>query len=160
MSMNPFPTTGPAVFNVTVLRDGHQSLAATRMRTEQMLPVLEQLDALGAGALETWGGATIDSALRFLGEFPFDRLDALTPKLRNTPQMMLLRGQNLVGYTHYADDLVEAFVGAAAKHGMEVFRIFDALNDSRNIAAAVHSANRCNWRLVKPLLKKDRASYY
>ncbi|MEX0323478.1 MAG: pyruvate carboxylase subunit B [Puniceicoccaceae bacterium] len=125
------------IFNNMVLRDGHQSLAATRMTTEQMLPSLELLDSLGFGALETWGGATIDAGLRFLGEFPFDRLDALKAGTPNTPHMMLLRGQNIVQYANFPDDVVEAFVKMSAKHGMDIFRIFDALNDMRNIATAV-----------------------
>lgn len=128
------------IFNNMVLRDGHQSLAATRMRTEQMLPALESLDSLGFGALETWGGATIDAGLRFLGEFPFDRLDRLKEKTPNTPHMMLLRGQNIVQYANFPDDVVDAFVKTSAKHGMDIFRIFDALNDPRNIRKAVESA--------------------
>ncbi len=127
------------IFNNLVLRDGHQSLAATRMRTEQMLPVLDILDSMGFGALETWGGATIDAGLRFLHEFPFDRLDALKKRTPNTPHMMLLRGQNIVQYANFPDDVVEAFVNCAAKHGMDIFRIFDALNDVRNIRKAVEA---------------------
>lgn len=127
------------IFNNMVLRDGHQSLAATRMRTEQMLPVLETLDSLGFGALETWGGATIDAGLRFLGEFPFDRLDQLKAGAPKTDHQMLLRGQNIVQYSNFPDDVVEAFVKTAAKHGMDVFRIFDALNDVRNIRKAVEA---------------------
>jgi len=130
----------PVVFNNTVLRDGHQSLAATRMTTEQMLPALADLDSLGFGALETWGGATIDSGLRFLNEFPFHRLDAIKKGTPNTPHMMLLRGQNIVQYANFPDDVVEAFVHTAAKHGMDIFRIFDALNDMRNIETAVKAA--------------------
>lgn len=128
------------IFNNMVLRDGHQSLAATRMTTEQMLPALEGLDSLGFGALETWGGATIDAGLRFLGEFPFDRLDALKAGTPNTPHMMLLRGQNIVQYANFPDDVVETFVKMSAKHGMDIFRIFDALNDTRNIETAVKAA--------------------
>lgn len=128
------------IFNNTVLRDGHQSLAATRMRTEQMLPVCADLDSLGCGALETWGGATIDSGLRFLDEFPFDRLDALKKACPKTPHMMLLRGQNIVQYAHFPDDVVEAFVATSAKHGMNIFRIFDALNDPRNMQTAINAA--------------------
>lgn len=129
----------PVVFNNTVLRDGHQSLAATRMQTAQMLPALSDLDSLGFGALETWGGATIDAGLRFLGEFPFDRLDALKKGTPKTPHMMLLRGQNIVQYTNFPDDVVEAFVRCSAKHGMDIFRTFDALNDLRNIRKAVET---------------------
>jgi len=135
-------TQDPVIFNNTVLRDGHQSLAATRMRTEQMLPILSELDSLGFGALETWGGATIDAGLRFLGEFPFDRLDALKAGTPNTPHMMLLRGQNIVQYANFADDVVEAFVLMSAKHGMDIFRIFDALNDTRNMQTAVNAARK------------------
>ena len=123
--------------NNNVLRDGHQSLAATRMRTEQMLPVCEQLDNWGFGALETWGGATIDSGLRFLDEFPFDRLDALKKACPKTPHMMLLRGQNIVQYAHFPDDVVQAFIKTSADHGMNIFRIFDALNDTRNMQCAI-----------------------
>lgn len=123
--------------NNTVLRDGHQSLTATRMRTEQMLPVCEQLDNWGFGALETWGGATIDSGLRFLDEFPFDRLDALKKACPKTPHMMLLRGQNITQYAHFPDDVVTAFIKCSADHGMNIFRIFDALNDTRNMQCAV-----------------------
>ncbi len=132
----------PIVFNNTVLRDGHQSLAATRMRTEHMRPALELLDGLGFGALETWGGATIDAGLRFLGEFPFDRLDALKKGAPRTPHMMLLRGQNIVQYANFPDDVVEAFVAASARHGMDVFRVFDALNDLRNVGTAVRAVKR------------------
>jgi oxaloacetate decarboxylase alpha subunit/pyruvate carboxylase subunit B len=127
------------IFNNMVLRDGHQSLAATRMTTEQMIPALEILDSLGFGALETWGGATIDAGLRFLNEFPFDRLDRLKAGTPNTQHMMLLRGQNIVQYANFPDDTVEAFVKMSAKHGMDVFRVFDALNDMRNIRKAVEA---------------------
>lgn len=132
----------PVIFNNNVLRDGHQSLAATRMRTEQMLPVCEDLDNCGFGALETWGGATIDAGLRFLNEFPFDRLDALKKACPKTPHMMLLRGQNIVQYSHFADDVVGAFIASSARHGMNIFRIFDALNDPRNMACAIESAKK------------------
>jgi oxaloacetate decarboxylase alpha subunit/pyruvate carboxylase subunit B len=127
------------IFNNMVLRDGHQSLAATRMSTEQMLPALDLLDSMGFGALETWGGATIDAGLRFLDEFPFDRLDKLKAGTPNTPHMMLLRGQNIVQYANFPDDVVEAFVKLSARHGMDIFRVFDALNDMRNIRKAVEA---------------------
>jgi len=130
----------PVIFNNTVLRDGHQSLAATRMTTPQMLPALADLDALGFGSLETWGGATIDSCLRFLGENPFDRLDTIKAATPKTPHMMLLRGQNIVQYAHFADDVVETFIHTSAKHGMDIFRIFDALNDTRNMECAIKAA--------------------
>ncbi|MGF1530624.1 MAG: pyruvate carboxylase subunit B [Puniceicoccaceae bacterium] len=127
-------------FNNTVLRDGHQSLAATRMRTEQMLPIVPILDSMGFGALETWGGATIDAGLRFLGEFPYDRLDAIKKLSPKTPHMMLLRGQNIVQYANFPDDVVSAFVRTSAEHGMDIFRIFDALNDPRNMRTAIRAA--------------------
>ncbi len=129
----------PIVFNNTVLRDGHQSLAATRMSTAQMLPAAGPLDAMGFGALETWGGATIDSCLRFLSENPFTRLDQLKAAAPRTPHMMLLRGQNIVQYTSFPDDVVEAFVRCSAKHGMDIFRVFDALNDARNLRTAIRT---------------------
>ncbi|MEM8866975.1 MAG: pyruvate carboxylase subunit B [Verrucomicrobiota bacterium] len=130
----------PLILNNNVLRDGHQSLAATRMQTAQMLPVCKQLDNWGFGALETWGGATIDSGLRFLDEFPFDRLDALKKACPKTPHMMLLRGQNIVQYAHFPDDVVESFIQTSANHGMNIFRIFDALNDTRNMKCAIDAA--------------------
>lgn len=129
----------PVVFNNTVLRDGHQSLAATRMTTAQMLPATARLDSLGFGALETWGGATIDATLRFLRENPFDRLDTLKKAAPRTPHMMLLRGQNIVQYTSFPDDVVEAFVRCSARHGMDIFRVFDALNDARNLRTAIRT---------------------
>lgn len=131
------------ILNNTVLRDGHQSLAATRMSTAQMAPVAPLLDDLGFGALETWGGATIDSCLRYLGENPFDRLDTLKKLAPKTPHMMLLRGQNIVQYTSFPDDVVEAFIRCSAKHGMDIFRIFDALNDTRNLTTAIKAVLAC-----------------
>ena len=133
----------PVAFNNTVLRDGHQSLAATRMSTAQMLPVAGLLDELGFHGLETWGGATIDACLRYLGENPFDRLRALKKAAPRTPQIMLLRGQNIVQYTSFPDDVVEAFVRADAAAGQDVFRIFDALNDARNLATAIRAVRAC-----------------
>lgn len=129
----------PVIFNNTVLRDGHQSLAATRMTTAQMLPAAARLDGLGFGALETWGGATIDACLRFLNEDPFVRLDTLKRAAGKTPHMMLLRGQNIVQYMSFPDDVVEAFVRMAARHGMDIFRVFDALNDPRNLRTAIRT---------------------
>ena len=121
----------------TVLRDGHQSILATRMRYEQMEPALGLLDEIGYEALECWGGATYDSCLRFLNEDPWERLRKLKSNLKNTPLQMLLRGQNLLGYKHYSDDVVEAFCNAAVKNGIDRIRIFDALNDPRNMEAAI-----------------------
>jgi len=125
--------------NITdlILRDAHQSLIATRMRTEDMLPACEQLDRIGFWSLEVWGGATFDACLRFLKEDPWERLKKLRAALPNTRLQMLLRGQNLLGYRHYSDDVVRAFVDRAAGNGMDVFRIFDALNDTRNLETAI-----------------------
>jgi oxaloacetate decarboxylase alpha subunit len=123
-----------------VLRDAHQSLFATRMRIEDMLPIAPKLDQVGYWSLETWGGATFDSCIRFLGEDPWERLRLLKAAMPNTRQQMLLRGQNMLGYRHYADDVVEAFVERAAENGMDVFRIFDAMNDLRNLETAVKAA--------------------
>ncbi len=120
-----------------VLRDAHQSLFATRLRIEDMLPIAEKLDKIGYWSLETWGGATFDSCIRYLGEDPWERLRLLKEAMPNTPQQMLLRGQNLLGYRHYADDVVETFVERAAETGMDVFRVFDAMNDVRNLDTAV-----------------------
>jgi pyruvate carboxylase subunit B len=122
-----------------VLRDGHQSLLATRMRTEDMLPIAEKLDAVGYWSLEVWGGATFDTCLRFLKEDPWERLRALRAAMPNTRLQMLLRGQNIVGYRHYADDVLERFVERAAANGIDVFRIFDALNDIRNMERAMRA---------------------
>ena len=126
----------------TVLRDGHQSLCATRMRYRQMEPMLASLDKIGYKALEAWGGATFDTCLRFLDEDPWERLDKLKANLK-TPIQMLLRGQNLLGYNHYSNDVVEKFVQHASKHGIGVFRIFDALNDVRNLRVAIKAALEC-----------------
>jgi pyruvate carboxylase subunit B len=120
----------------TTLRDGHQSLLATRMRTDDMLPIAEQLDRIGFHSLEVWGGATFDVATRFLNEDPWDRLVELKKRVKKTPLQMLLRGQNLVGYRNYADDVVDAFVAEAAEAGIDIFRVFDALNDERNFLAS------------------------
>ena len=123
-----------------VLRDAHQSLFATRMRIDDMLPIAAKLDQVGFWSLETWGGATFDSCIRYLGEDPWERLRLLKAAMPNTPQQMLLRGQNMLGYRHYADDVVERFVERAAETGMDVFRIFDAMNDLRNLETAVKAA--------------------
>ncbi len=125
-----------------VLRDAHQSLHATRMTTADMLPALERLDNIGYESLEAWGGATFDSCIRFLNEDPWERLRTLKAKLSKTPIMMLLRGQNLLGYRHYADDVVDKFVEKAAENGVGVFRIFDACNDPRNLKRAADAAKK------------------
>jgi len=121
----------------TIFRDAHQSLAATRMRTEDMLPACEILDSIGYWSLEVWGGATFDSCLRFLNEDPWERLRTLRKALPNTKLQMLFRGQNILGYKHYADDVVEQFCRKAIENGIDVIRIFDALNDPRNLEAAI-----------------------
>lgn len=126
----------------TILRDAHQSLIATRMRTEDMLPICEQLDKIGYWSLEVWGGATFDACVRFLKEDPWERLKKLKAALPNTPLQMLLRGQNLLGYRHYSDDVVRAFVERAASNGMDIFRIFDALNDSRNLRVSIEAVKK------------------
>lgn len=120
-----------------VLRDAHQSLLATRMRIEDMLPIADKLDQVGFWSLESWGGATFDSCIRYLGEDPWERLREMKKAMPNTKQQMLLRGQNILGYRHYADDVVQKFVERAAVNGMDVFRIFDAMNDVRNLETAV-----------------------
>ena len=120
-----------------VLRDAHQSLFATRMRIDDMLPIAEKLDKVGYWSLESWGGATFDSCIRFIGEDPWDRIRELKAVMPQTRQQMLLRGQNLLGYRHYADDVVHKFVERAAKNGVDVFRIFDAMNDPRNLETAI-----------------------
>ena len=132
----------PVKIMETVLRDGHQSLCATRMRLEYMMPQHENLDSVGYKAIEAWGGATYDTCLRFLDEDPWERLDTLKKHLK-TPIQMLLRGQNLLGYNHYSNDVVERFVRMASKHGIGVFRIFDALNDVRNLKVAIKAALEC-----------------
>src|ERR671926_1795611 len=126
----------------TVLRDAHQSLLATRMRTEDMLPAAAKLDAVGYWSLETWGGATFDATLRFLKECPWCRLKKLRAAMPKTRFQMLLRGQNIVGYRNYPDDIVQAFVARAAANGIDVFRIFDAMNDIRNMKTAITAASR------------------
>ncbi len=127
----------PLGITEVVLRDGHQSLLATRMRIDDMLPICEKLDQVGYWSLETWGGATFDSCIRYLGEDPWERIRQFKAAMPNTPQQMLFRGQSILGYRHYADDLVEKFVERAATNGVDVFRIFDALNDMRNLETAV-----------------------
>ncbi|MEW6542192.1 MAG: sodium-extruding oxaloacetate decarboxylase subunit alpha [Nitrospirota bacterium] len=145
------------------LRDGHQSLLATRMRTEDMLPIAQKLDAVGFWSLEVWGGATFDTCLRFLKEDPWERLRALRAAMPNTRLQMLLRGQNVVGYRHYADDVVERFVERAAANGIDVFRIFDALNDVRNMERAIGEVRACGKHVeasicytVSPVHSLDR----
>lgn len=132
----------PVKLTDTTLRDAHQSLIATRMRTRDMLPIAEKMDDVGFFSLEVWGGATFDSSIRYLNEDPWDRLRALKKVITKTPLQMLLRGQNLVGYRHYSDDIVVKFVEHAAKSGIDIFRIFDAVNDIRNMEVSIKTAKR------------------
>ncbi|WP_406670184.1 sodium-extruding oxaloacetate decarboxylase subunit alpha [Methanolobus sp. ZRKC4] len=126
----------------TILRDAHQSLIATRMRTRNMLPVVDKLDEIGYFSLEMWGGATFDTSIRYLNEDPWERLRELKKHMKNTPAQMLLRGQNLVGYRHYSDDVVEKFVKKAHENGIDIFRVFDAVNDIRNMEKAITVAKK------------------
>lgn len=126
----------------TVLRDAHQSLIATRMKTEDMLPIIETMDKVGYHSLECWGGATFDACLRFLNEDPWERLRKIREKAKNTKLQMLLRGQNLLGYKHYADDVVEYFVQKSIANGIDIIRIFDALNDPRNVEVAIKATKK------------------
>ncbi|WP_366922709.1 oxaloacetate decarboxylase subunit alpha [Metallumcola ferriviriculae] len=130
----------PVGITDTTFRDAHQSLLATRMKIDHMLPIAEKMDKVGFYSMEVWGGATFDSCMRFLNEDPWERLRKLREVLKNTKLQMLLRGQNLVGYRHYADDVVEAFITKAKENGIDIFRIFDALNDVRNMAKAMEVA--------------------
>ena len=132
----------PLGITEVVLRDGHQSLLATRMRLDDMLPIAEKLDKIGYWSTESWGGATFDACIRFLGEDPWTRIREIKAAMPNTRQQMLLRGQNLLGYRHYADDVVDRFVERAAHNGIDVFRIFDAMNDPRNLERAIKAVKR------------------
>ncbi len=127
-----------------ILRDAHQSLLATRLRTEDMLPIAPKLDEIGFWSLESWGGATFDACIRYLGEDPWERIRLFKKAMPKTPQQMLLRGQNILGYRHYADDVVHAFVERAAFNGIDVFRIFDAMNDLRNLETAIKAVVACD----------------
>jgi oxaloacetate decarboxylase (Na+ extruding) subunit alpha len=135
-------TKQPLGITDVVLRDAHQSLLATRMRIDDMLPIAEKLDQVGFWSLESWGGATFDSCIRYIGEDPWERIRELKKAMPKTPQQMLLRGQNLLGYRHYADDVVNKFVERAAFNGVDVFRIFDAMNDPRNLETAIKAVKQ------------------
>ena len=126
----------------TILRDGHQSLIATRMTTDEILPALKMMDEVGYNALECWGGATFDVCMRFLREDPWERLRKIRNTVKNTKLQMLLRGQNLLGYKNYADDVVEYFVKKSISNGIDIIRIFDALNDFRNIETAIEACKK------------------
>ena len=135
-------TKKPLKITETVLRDAHQSLIATRMTTEQMLPIVDKMDQVGYHAVECWGGATFDASLRFLKEDPWDRLRKLRDGFKNTKLQMLFRGQNILGYRPYADDVVEYFVQKSIANGIDIIRIFDCLNDIRNLQTAVTACNK------------------
>jgi len=135
-------TKKPLGITDVILRDAHQSLLATRMRLDDMLPIAEKLDQVGFWSLESWGGATFDACIRYLGEDPWERIRELKKAMPNTQQQMLLRGQNLLGYRHYADDVVERFCDRAAESGIDVFRIFDAMNDPRNLDTAIKAVKK------------------
>lgn len=137
-----FKTNNPLLITDTILRDAHQSQAATRMRLEDMLPACEILDSIGYWSIECWGGATFDSCMRFLNEDPWERLRKLRKALPNTKLQMLLRGQNLLGYRHYADDMVDAFCRKSIENGIDIVRIFDALNDVRNMEASIKAVKK------------------
>jgi pyruvate/oxaloacetate carboxyltransferase len=146
------------------MRDAHQSLLATRMRTVDLLPIAEKMDAVGYFSLEVWGGATFDTALRFLHEDPWERLRQLKQRITKTPLQMLLRGQNAVGYRHYADDVVEKFCELAVKNGMDIFRIFDAVNDTRNMETAFRAVKQAGGHVqgticytISPVFSADTA---
>ena len=132
----------PVKITETILRDAHQSLIATRMTTDEILPAVEMLDKVGYHSLEAWGGATFDSCLRFLNEDPWERLRKIKDKAKNTPLQMLFRGQNILGYRHYADDVVEYFVQKSVANGINIIRIFDALNDVRNLQTAINATKK------------------
>ena len=134
--------TSPLGITDVVLRDASQSLLATRVRIDDMLPIAEKLDQIGFWSLESWGGATFDACIRYLGEDPWERIRELKKAMPRTPQQMLFRGQNILGYRHYADDVVKKFVERAAANGVDVFRVFDAMNDMRNIETALQAVRQ------------------
>ncbi|WGL17489.1 sodium-extruding oxaloacetate decarboxylase subunit alpha [Microbulbifer bruguierae] len=140
--VNSLVKKSPLGITDVVLRDAHQSLFATRLRLDDMLPIAEKLDQVGFWSLESWGGATFDACIRYLGEDPWDRIRELKKAMPNTPQQMLFRGQNILGYRHYADDVVEKFVERAATNGVDVFRVFDAMNDMRNLQTALGAVKK------------------
>lgn len=135
-------STRPLGITDVVLRDAHQSLFATRLRTDDMLPIADKLDQVGFWSVESWGGATFDACIRYLGEDPWERIRRLKAAMPRTPQQMLLRGQNILGYRHYADDIVDRFVERAAVNGIDVFRVFDAMNDARNLERAIKAVKK------------------
>lgn len=148
----------------TCLRDGHQSLIATRLKTSEMLPILEKMDKVGYYALEMWGGATFDACIRFLNEDPWERLREIRKRVKNTKLQMLLRGQNLLGYRHYSDDVVDKFIEKSIKNGIDIVRVFDALNDYRNLEQSIKSINKygghCQGAIAYTTSKIHTVEYY
>mgnify|MGYP000753741126 CR=1 FL=1 len=151
----------PIKITETILRDAHQSLIATRMTTEQMLPIIDKMDQVGYHSVECWGGATFDASLRFLKEDPWERLRKFRDGFKNTKLQMLFRGQNILGYRPYADDVVEYFVQKSVANGIDIIRIFDCLNDLRNLQTAVNAANKEKAEAqVAPFLYAGRCLYF
>ncbi|EQB87949.1 oxaloacetate decarboxylase alpha subunit [Clostridium punense] len=154
----------PVKITETALRDGHQSLIATRLTTDEILPILEKMDKAGYHALEVWGGATFDACLRFLNEDPWERLRLIRKAVRNTKLQMLLRGQNLLGYKHYADDVVEAFIKKSVENGIDIVRVFDALNDLRNLETSIRvikeAGAHCQCAISYTTSKVHNLDYY
>lgn len=154
----------PVKITETALRDGHQSLIATRLRTDEILPILEKMDRVGYHALEVWGGATFDSCLRFLNEDPWERLRAIRKVCKNTKLQMLLRGQNLLGYKHYPDDVVKAFIKKSVENGIDIIRVFDALNDTRNLETSIKAIKEagahCQCAISYTTSKVHTIDYY
>lgn len=148
----------------TALRDGHQSLIATRLKTEEILPILETMDKVGYHAMEVWGGATFDSCLRFLNEDPWERLRQIRARVKNTKLQMLLRGQNLLGYKHYPDDIVEKFIIKSIENGIDIIRVFDALNDTRNLETSIKTIKKagghCQCAISYTTSKVHNTEYY
>ncbi|MEK6266142.1 MAG: pyruvate carboxylase subunit B, partial [Clostridium sp.] len=154
----------PIKITETALRDGHQSLIATRLRTEEILPILEKMDKVGYYAMEVWGGATFDSCLRFLNEDPWERLREIRKRVKNTKLQMLLRGQNLLGYKHYPDDIVEKFIEKSVENGIDIIRLFDALNDVRNLETSIKATKKagahCQCAISYTTSKVHTIEYY
>ncbi len=144
LSLKSKPNTTPVGITELVFRDAHQSLLATRLRIDDMLPIASKLDDIGYWSIESWGGATFDSCIRYLGEDPWDRIREIKKVMPKTPQQMLLRGQNLLGYRHYADDVVRKFIDKSTENGVSVFRIFDAMNDTNNLKTAINQTVKLN----------------
>ena len=148
----------------TGLRDGHQSLMATRLRIDEILPILETMDSVGYHSMEVWGGATFDACLRFLNEDPWERLRQIRKRVKNTKLQMLLRGQNLLGYKHYSDEVVDRFISKSIENGIDIIRLFDALNDVRNLQTSMKAIKRegghCQCAISYTTSKVHTLEYY